>query len=358
MEPLRIGKTVYKVSDFLSWQKLGSLELSPSFQRRPVWPETAKSYLMDTIVRGLPMPIVFVRERTNLDTLEPRREVVDGQQRLRTLIGFVEPAALPDYDLGRDSFVVKRGHNADIAGKSYRQLPKDVQARILNYEFSVHILPSDTDDREVLEIFARLNSTGVRVNGQEIRNALFSGLFKSTMYELAYEQLSRWRTWGIFDETQIARMEEVEATSEFALLMLQGIQGKRQKALDTLYETKDDEFKEEDEIRHRFKLVMDEIDSRIGLSLRTLVWSRQALFYTIFSFLYDLMFGLESGLAKATPKRLPSHLSQCIESASETIRHGDLPEDLAKALRGATSHKGTRQTRLDFLRQVCRASAT
>lgn len=73
MKTLDIAKTVYKVSDFLSWQKAGSLVLSPSFQRRPVWEAGAKSFLIDTVVRGLPMPIIFLREqkfRTIMDTID------------------------------------------------------------------------------------------------------------------------------------------------------------------------------------------------------------------------------------------------------------------------------------------------
>ena len=117
MKQSSILKTVYKVSDFLSWQRAGSLTLSPKFQRRPVWPAGAKSYLIDSIVRGIPVPIIFLRQRTNLETLEPQREVVDGQQRLRTIITFVAPALLKDYDKAKDAFTVKRTHNADIAGK-------------------------------------------------------------------------------------------------------------------------------------------------------------------------------------------------------------------------------------------------
>jgi hypothetical protein len=73
MDYRNIIQTVYKVSDFISWQRNGSLEISPSFQRRPVWPKPAKSYLIDTIVRGFPVPIIFIREKTNLSLLEPRR---------------------------------------------------------------------------------------------------------------------------------------------------------------------------------------------------------------------------------------------------------------------------------------------
>src|SRR4051812_44405052 len=109
--PSNITKTVYKVGDFLSWQRMKSLVLSPSFQRRPVWSAAAKSFFIDTIARGHPIPIVFLREQTNLDTLEPSREVVDGQQRLRTLLSYIEPESLRDFDPERDSFEIKKSHN-------------------------------------------------------------------------------------------------------------------------------------------------------------------------------------------------------------------------------------------------------
>ncbi len=197
MKPAVIGKTVYKVSDFLSWQRSKSLILSPSFQRRSVWNKAAKSYLIDTVVRGLPIPIIFIRERPNLDTLEADREVVDGQQRLRTLLSFLDPACLKDYREEQDAFLVQKPHNPEIAGKTFASLPTNIKQQILGYEFSVHILPADTDDTQVLQIFARLNSTGMRLKAQELRNARFLGPFKALMYGLAYEQLERWRKWTI-----------------------------------------------------------------------------------------------------------------------------------------------------------------
>ena len=180
-----ISKTVYKVHDFLSWQRSGSLILSPSFQRRSVWSPSAKSFLIDTVVRGLPIPILFIRERADLESLEPKREIVDGQQRLRTLISYIDPHSLRNYNESTDAFKVKKSHNSELANKSFDQLNKTLQQRILNYEFSVHVLPSETEDSEVLQIFARMNSTGVNLNKQELRNAEYFGEFKTIMYNLA-----------------------------------------------------------------------------------------------------------------------------------------------------------------------------
>ena len=51
MKTWEMTRTLYKVSDFVSWQKTKTLILSPSFQRRPVWKLGAKSYLIDTVVK-------------------------------------------------------------------------------------------------------------------------------------------------------------------------------------------------------------------------------------------------------------------------------------------------------------------
>lgn len=112
---LDIQRTLFTVSDFLDWQRQGTLKLDPPFQRRSVWKLGAKSYLVDTVIRGLPTPLLFIRSRIDTETLRPMREVIDGQQRLRTLIGFIDESALPNFNPERDRFTVQRQHSAEIA---------------------------------------------------------------------------------------------------------------------------------------------------------------------------------------------------------------------------------------------------
>ena len=352
MNSKNIQKTVFKVSDFLSWQRIGSLLLSPAFQRRPVWPPATRSLLIDSVVNGIPVPIIFLRERTDLKTLEPQREVVDGQQRLRTLICFIEPSALKDFNESRDAFVVKKSHNAELAGKTFRQLPDSVKRAILDYEFSVHVLPSDTDDRQVLQIFARMNSTGYKLNEQELRNAAYYGFFKRTAYDLAYEQLSRWRSWGVFTEMDIARMIEVEETSDLMVMMLQGLHAKRQKTITDAYRRSDEKFSEAPEVSRRFREIMDRIEDSLGEDLRSLAFSRKSLFNTLFTFYYDLSYTLGSTLRSARPTRVPDEAAEAVRTASGRIATGSLPEDLSKVLRGATGDLASRRKRLDFLKKT------
>jgi hypothetical protein len=141
----------YSISDFLEWKSNNQIELSPDFQRRSVWPEKAKSYLIDTILRGKPIPKVIMTQR--MVDRRVQRIVVDGQQRLRAIYDFVE-----------GNFRISRAHNKKFAGSTYELLPEDEKDQFVAYEVGVDLL-HETDIREILDIFARLNTYTVRLNG-------------------------------------------------------------------------------------------------------------------------------------------------------------------------------------------------
>ena len=340
MDSFDVTKTIYKVSDFVSWQRAGSLVLSPSFQRRPVWKPGAKSYLIDTIVRGLPIPVIFLRDqRSNLSSFEPKREIVDGQQRLRTVIAFVQPTSLKDYNHERDSFFVKPVHNQEIAGLSFDSLPQEYQQRILDYEFSVHVLSAGVDDRDVLGLFARMNSTGVKLNDQELRNAEFFGEFKTSMYTIAATHLPRWRRWGIATENDIARMQEVELTSEFAVMMKNGLTAKRRAWINLEYLCFDDHYPDRSEIASRFHTVMDTIDDRLGSMVVSTFFRRRTLFFGLFVSIYDLQFGLNSPLEPRKPRPLSAESVRRITSAGERLRNKSAPLEVLQSVTRRTTNE-------------------
>lgn len=347
---LSIQKTVYKVSDFLGWQRDATLVLSPSFQRRPVWKLMAKSFLIDTIVRGFPVPVIYIRERVDLDSQRTVREVVDGQQRLRTIISFVAGDALADFDAGRDDFTVRATHNSDIAGRPFGRLPSDVKAAILGYEFSTHILGSETDDRDILQMFSRINSTGMRLSPQELRNAQFFGDFKTQMYRLAVEQLDRWRSWGIFSEDQIARMKEVEMTSDLIINFVEGITAKRQPTIDRWYANYDEAFPDSEEIAKRFQRVFDELDDVCGHEIAGSAFSSEVLFFSLALLTYDLMFGLGSSSGRRRPQPLPASFAASALEAGASIDIGTAPPDVLDAVRRAPVDAARRAIRHEFLR--------
>lgn len=348
-----ITKTQYKVSDFINWQKSKLLVLVPKFQRRAVWSAGAKSYLIDTIIKDLPIPIVFLRARkTDLKTLDNIREVVDGQQRIRTVLSFVVPQILgKQYDPRRDSFQIKSTHNKDYANKDFADLPKEIKQAIVDYEFSVHVLPSSISDREVIQIFARMNSTGFKLNEQELRNAGYFGEFKTSMFRIAAEQLQRWNEWGIFNWDAIARMQEVELTSEFAQFMWSGIVGKSQKAITNLYDDYDESFPRKSEIEHRFRTVMDKIDEALGIDLAASQFSKRTLFYGLFAAFYDALFGIGSALRRKKARNLPREFVPNLLRAAERIASGRAPARVLGAVARRTTHLSSRRILINYLKK-------
>jgi len=349
-----VQKTIYKVADFVSWQKSNYLVLAPYFQRRPVWKPGAKSYLIDTIVRGLPIPIIFIRDRrTDPNQIEPIREVVDGQQRLRTVLGYISPKLIPDYKPERDFFTVKKTHNEDLAGKLFDELDQEKKQAILDYEFVVHVLPSRVDDREVIQIFRRMNSTNFSLTEQEKRNAQYFGEFKTSVYNLAAEQLRCWRQWKTFTEDDIARMREVELTSELVLMMIhQKIEGKSASNIKNGYETYDENYTYRTQVEKRFRAVMDSIDNNFGSYSPDFVFYKQTLIYVFFALIYDLIFGLESLPTKSQAKSLTTRQVSQLKLASERIKMRTAPEPVLDACDRRTTNPKERKELFNYLLQL------
>lgn len=344
-----ITKTVFKVGDFVAWAKSGQLDLRPDFQRRPVWKSGAKSYLIDTVVRGLPVPIVFLRDRLQVGSITTKREVVDGQQRLRTILGYIDSELVPDYD-ETDIFKITKIHNSDLAGKGFRDLTEGQQLAIIGYEIPVHVFSADTEDRDVLQIFARLNATGVKLNDQELRNAEYFGAFKSLSYTLAYENLNRWIEWNVFGSGEISRMLEVEEVSDLVISMEEGVHAKNKKTLNKFYRDHDAQYSNATAVQKRFDAVMSALDSTLGEDLKETEFSRRALFNDLFVATYHLMYGIGSELRSSQrAAKLPANFAARIRKLSQRLRTGDVPEAIAKSLRGATADYGARLKRVNFV---------
>lgn len=363
MRSIESIKTNYRISDFLTWQREGTLVLNPNFQRRSVWKKGAKSYLIDSILKGLPIPIIFLRDlKADLKTFKSKRDVVDGQQRLRTIFAYISPDLLKDFSDERDLFTISRSHNVAYAGKGFDELPAEARQKILDYEFSVHAFKSDTDDREILQIFARMNATGAKLNTQELRNAEFFGEFREAAYEVALEQLQRWSDWGVFTSDQISRMSEVELTGDFMILMLQGLVGHSHVRTDKYYQDYDDDFPSRAEVSARFRDTMDLISQHFASEDIRKYLSSKTLFRALFSVIYDARYGLRDGadvdspllehqtqLSRTKARTVDARLIATIKDRARTIFARQAPQDVREALRGATSDIGSRRLVLDYL---------
>lgn len=361
-----VDKTTYTIGDFLQWQRHGALVLNPSFQRRSVWNIRAKGLLIDSILRGYPIPLIFLTNRINLENSSTIREVVDGQQRLRTILGYLDPSCLSDYN-DADKFTVSKKDNAEYGEMAFADLDQETRHRILQTPLSVNVLPASMSNVEVLEIFRRMNTTGMKLNRQELRNAKYFGLFKDLSYELAYAQYQRWIKWGVFSLQQTAQMLEVEQTSDLLGLLLEGVRARSYSDIDRLYADYDEQISQEDDLRQRFTEIMDCLDEVYGEDsdisvpkrFRSTTWLYAAFAVMSVADYYDLdgsERSIKPAVAESRPtvansRPAPMQIADAFLRAEKLLKEKGRDEEFS-ALRSATSHKANRELRIRFLRDL------
>lgn len=357
MLDVSIETNSYRVSDFLGWMRDGSLELRPHYQRGLVWKPAERSFLIDSVVRRYPLPLIVLQDETDSDGRLIRR-VVDGQQRLRTLIAFVDRSVLSDRS-EQDNF---RYTPPELRRKrvsfSFEELSQDLRSRILRTVLPTVSIASDRNDNVVLELYDRLNSTGSALKPQELRLAQRSGTFSEMSYRLARENQTRWTDWKIFRATDIARMSEVEFSGELLLLAQNGVDKTGKKELDDAYETFDIDAKNQESLEYIFRETMDSIDNAFAYpevrdpfkTFRTKGW-----LYALFAAHLSIAGLLNSewrriSVAEETVITIPKVADTMIRSAHSAYRDRESRSpELVRAVSGASSDRASRVARASFI---------
>ncbi|HFD88062.1 MAG TPA: DUF262 domain-containing protein [Gammaproteobacteria bacterium] len=340
----------YTPLDFAQWKAGNSLSLSPKFQRRSVWKPAARSFFIDSLLRRMPVPPVYLRETQSPERDRVIREVIDGQQRISAVMDFME-----------GKYRLAKTLKESWAGKTFDDLTREKQDHISTYAFSVEVFHG-ISDLEVLEIFSRLNTYSVSLNKQELRNGRFFGLFKQAVYSTAYEHLEFWRRHRIFTEQNIARMLEVEFVSEVFIAFLEGMQDKK-KSIDSFYEKYDEEFREQARVEKRFRSIIDDTSEIVGDVLADTVFRRPPILYSLLCVLYHRRYGLPA-TSISSPKKILSSadrlsLREAVESLSARVESARSGEDVTgryapfvKACLQQTDNIRPRETRFRTLYTV------
>ena len=235
---------------------------------------------MDTLLRGLPVPPIYIRVAQSKDKTKVVREVIDGQQRVSAVLDFLS-----------GGYRLSRTLEATWANKTFAQLSEEEQDTIRTYGFSAEMFHA-VSDSEVLELFSRLNTYSVPLNAQELRNGRYFGLFKQLVYALARQRLEFWRRHSILTEQNIARMLEVEFVSELLIAQMSGMQDKK-KSIDDFYEKYDESFPAHSRAERRFNEVIDTVEKVSNLvALSATEFRRPPLLYTLLCVIHHRVFGL------------------------------------------------------------------
>jgi hypothetical protein len=179
----------------------GKMEIQPDFQREVVWKPQEQARFIDSLVKQLPIPSMCFSLDANLKTWK----VIDGLQRMHTITSFLGTAEWKIIDV-EDILPLLRGKkNVQLRGGSDEE--KRLYASVEDISIPITVIRCDyskpSDMRYLFTIFNRLNSGGVRLNNQEIRNCIYSGKFNDLLKSVDHFN-KPWRhvckrIWGKMD---------------------------------------------------------------------------------------------------------------------------------------------------------------
>lgn len=176
-------------ADLFRMHEGGTLEIKPDFQRDFVWKAADQTRFIDSLIKQLPIPSMCFA----LDHKSQRWIVIDGLQRISTIVRFLQGgawklSALKDVD-------------PELAGKQVSEIKTSkgplhkLYTRVENLSIPVTVLRCDLDKKTHMEylftIFHRLNTAGMKLNNQEIRNCIYGGAFNGLLREL--DKYPSWR---------------------------------------------------------------------------------------------------------------------------------------------------------------------
>jgi hypothetical protein len=255
------------VQDLINWDKGEELDISPWYQRRGVWTTPQKAYLINTLFEQKPVPTLYFRHTVDLEKDKSLREVVDGQQRIRAILDYIEEK-------------YSAFHPAHGKKVKYSTL-NDVQKRALRETKLSGGFLLGADDSDVIEIFGRLNSVAKTLNAQEKRNAMYSGEFKQFCLKQAASRVHLWRDLEIFTANDIARMREMEFLSDIVLNFIRGLSDFSADRLNKIYHEYDDAFPDSAKLEKRLDACFSKIAGLPAETIKGTIFSRQPVFFSL-----------------------------------------------------------------------------
>lgn len=239
----RIPRT-HDISYFIDLNDRNLLNLNPPYQRRSVWTRKDREYFIDTVMHNYPSPAIFIHRVTD-EAGKAIHHVVDGKQRLETIIDFTQNKVRIPREFGDER----------LNGKKWDDLSPDDKRLFWDYSISVEFLPV-VDEAVVNSVFERINRNSRKLTAQELRHAKFDGWFAQFVETQAADE--DWETLGVVTKARSRRMADVQFLAELLIVVIKGnVVGFDQDGLDAMYaeyEDPDDALNplSTDEIEHKF----------------------------------------------------------------------------------------------------------
>lgn len=329
------------ISAFYELFELNKYDFSPAYQRSSeVWGGEQQSFLIDSIMKNFPIPAIFLNTRINPETGKSTYEIIDGKQRLTSIVKFIEnEISLPD-DFGEDNW-----GDGILNGLFFKEISADSLYRKNFWSYSIPVEYIETTDEQVIKnIFDRLNRNGERLNNQELRNAKYmSSYLLEQIKGLSNEQYWKDKLIDLVGEN---RMENIDFISElFFALGESSVFSSSPKVMDELYgKWIDKNDVEIDEVANQFREVTAFLD-QLNIDLKD---------YKIngVSHLYGLwLLAIECVEKKISPDEIRNKLIQMYTMLKEKNYTDESVKDYKQSMSHGTKNQSQRTKRLDSLKK-------
>ena len=159
-----------------------NIDIAPDYQRHFIWDEERQSQLIESIFLGIPVPSLFMA--TNRDSTW---EVIDGLQRLTTIINFIgNKDTIKSINKTTKKLKISGLEKlSNFNGLYFEDLPKSIQLAFQTRPIRITVLNDRSDFSVRYDLFERLNTGGVTLHPQEIRNCVYIGDFNDFIKECA-----------------------------------------------------------------------------------------------------------------------------------------------------------------------------
>lgn len=221
-ENIDVSTRSMTVDLLLSRARSGMIDLQPDFQRRwGIWDRMRQSRLIESLLLKIPLPVIYAAENENEGW-----EIVDGIQRLSTISRFIEPAIISEPPLVLSSLEYLHAYN----DKVFDDLSDKLKMRLKETELVVHLIKRGTPVEVKFNIFARINTGGVRLSSQELRHAIVPGAARGL--------LEQWSTTPEFlaattHSVRSIRMDDRELVLRFIAFKSFGVAQYKQADMDS-----------------------------------------------------------------------------------------------------------------------------
>lgn len=357
------------VSEFCSLHRRNKIQLQPPYQRRPAWRTRQREDLLESVFNGIPIPAVILYK-----TKAGRRafiyEVMDGKQRLETILHFRYGKIIPGED--RLGFWLRRNHSKLRARLDYRDLSKaetrrehGVSVRLfLDYkipviEYSGELLGLAGQKIAQWEVFTKINSTGSRLTKNEIRKA-----HQTPLFFVGSRLEQRWKRmmvdkWRVFSKAEMDRYQYHEMMLELCTIHLNGGISDRRLKLDEFMRLDDMPKARLNKAEQAVSLAIQWARQIVGdEGLRRSRLSKKADFYSFMGALLEMLsqraVSNDKGQNRKARKAVNNALSKLAKMNEKVARYKALPKQDRKvagyiiATREGTDQLRNRKVRHDF----------